>query len=357
MAATHNVAVAVTVNLAAAPPTVASYRHLILLDEATGNTLGGDRVTSFATPAAVDAAEDASELSTAGANQIKAALAQRPRADFVYAGRVDTGGAETYSDGLNAVIAEIGADAFFTISIDSRVAAVQSALATTVEALDAMLFVQASDSDFLTASLPAAYSWYTTEQTALIWHDTDSTYQDTAWGTKFVAVDPEDRAGPGTVPLAGVAALATGLTDGERVAALGNNANLALPLGSSPYFVLNGYNGAGRPIHEILTKTWLTRAIKADVASAWVSFGARNEKWTVTPRGAAVLRQILEGVGQRGINAGHFEPDNVEVSVPAPSAADANAGILRATMRVQIGNTVIEFAVTVDASRTPLASA
>ncbi len=361
MGVTHDIDIDITVNLEAAPLTAQGYNVLLLVDEALGNGLGGDRVKSFSTPAEAQTAQTAGEITTAVQTAINVALSQRPRPAAVLVGRVDTGAGtpETYPAAL--ILCEAAAPGqFYAVCADTRTAAVQVALAAAVEAdpENYMLFIQSSDADWLTASLPSAYSTLASlERTAVIFHDTDTQSHDLAWAVKYLQNDPEVEAATGTVPLRGVAALATGLTTTQRANLFTNNANVALQQGSQPYFVKPAKNCAGRPIHEILTSDWYVAAVKADIGQAAADFGDRGEKWTVTIRGAGTLRQILQGVGQRGINAGHFEPEQYTVSVPAPTTADANSGTLRGSTRAQIGNVAINYNVTSDMSRTPLANA
>ena len=292
-----------------------------------------------------------------------AGLAQRPKPERVYVGRVDTGAGtpETYSVGLTAVIADIGEDAFWAICTDSRVLAIQAALSVTVQALPYFYFAQSADAAWITSGVPAGWAAYATEDNAgVIYHDTAAVYADMAWACKFLGADPEVKSGSANVPLLSVAALATGLTDAERSFILsqgGNNASVALPWGGSTAFVFNGSTGTGRPIHEMLTLAWVSRSIEADVARASVNFGTRNEKWPVTQSGSNILAGLLEGIGTRGVSAGHFVSEQFEVTAVNPSTADVGAGILRSSFKAQVGNSAIQWNIDGTLTRTPFASA
>lgn len=353
----HTRDISISIALAALPAVLSGFNQLILLDEATGNDLGGARTKAYTDTTETAADVTASNLSAAGAAQINAALAQRPRPAKVYAGRVDTGAGtpETYSDGLAAVRTDIGDD-FFVISMDSRTAAVQVALATTVESTDFFLALQSADADWLTSGVPSGYSTIAAyEQCAVVYHDTGTVYTDSAWMSKWMAADPDVKCSPGAVPLKGVSDLATGLSETQIGHLQTNDGNVALAQGPEPHFVSRAVNMAGRPVHEILTATWFERRLKTDIATAVAAYGNRNEKWEVTRAGAAHLKAIIESRCDIGRRARHFS--DYEVTVYAPTQADVDAARLRAQVRLVAPNHALTFSITGYTSRTEFADA
>lgn len=359
---THNAAILVLVSLAALPPAEPSFEIVFLVDQADGNGLGTARAKPVASVADAQALRTATEISAATLAAVEAAFAQRSDGRILgrmWIARVDTGGSETYAQGYAAAAAFIGADAYCFVA-DTRTAAVQKAIADAVEAgaSGRHVFIPVvSDGDWLTAGLPAAWSGAATyKRTWPIYHQTSAQVDDLRWAARLFAISPQRRSSPGALDLQGGAATVVA-TAAARLALLDNGCNVALPLGASgqtPRFVLNGTALSGDPLSDIVSADWLDRRVAALVAAEWAALAARNEKWTVTIDGFTRARALLERALVEGVEAGHFVPGQIVTDQIAPTQADRDAALVRASGQAQIGRSVQRFEVSIDLLNAPV---
>ena len=352
----HNANITVNVTLDPSPVQQAGFDTVLLLvDEASGNTLNGARVVTYSNVEEAQTDETAGFISAATLQAITDAFSQRPKPSTIKIGRVDTGAAESYSDALTLVIA---ADTdFFVVTMDSRTPATQVLLAVTIEAAskNMLLLLQSSDAAWLTAGVPAAYTTLDNfERTAVLFHDIDTEWGDVSWGANRLVHDPDETSAPWYTGLRVVLPLSTAPTETQRVALLANSANLGLPYGGETFFVDSGQSMNTRPLYEQLTADWFAARITEDVSAEVVKYSARGEKIIVDRTGQAVIQGIIRARLQQGEQAGHFAVDQTQSDPLAITAADTAAQRLRFDVRAQLGVGARVFVFNLFFSRDPI---
>ena len=330
MSADNNDLNSVTITMEPAATAAASFTTLLFLsDEAGGTTLGGDRVRSYSSNAAAQAD---GALSAACKAALAVMFSQPSRPATIKVGRVNTGGAEGYDDGLAAVLA-VDAD-FFGICIDSRTAQTIEDVATAVEALDKKrLFVfQSAEAAILTTGHPAALA----DTEGLTWsvgiyHDEATVYAAEAWAAYALSADPDTQSGTWLRSLTGVAALTAGLTETQRGYARTNNFNLALPYGSASSFVANGVSQDGRPVDQLVTTAWFVSRVTEKLADLRLQASSRGDKITVDATGQAIVYTAVNEWLKRGegLSSPHFQPGQTRASLPTITDGDRTARQIR----------------------------
>lgn len=355
--ADHSNTIVINLFLSASPPARAGFGTMLyLVDEADGNDLNGERVVSYADVTEAQTAQANGDISAATLAALTALFSQNPRPSRVKVGRVDTAAPETYVQGLAAVEA-LDLD-WYGLAIDDRTDAVISAVAAAVESRYRLFFAQTDDAGMLTAGLPAGLAGLDDlERTALVYHDEDTEPADLAWAASRLVYDPDFQSAPWSGPVAGVAALTTGLTGGQRDAIIANNANVGLPYSSAGFYMSPGQNMAGRGIYELVSADWFRARISEDVAQLKLDHDKRGEKIIVDATGQAKLLAILNARLQQGENpaVGHFVQGQIRATAEDISADDLSNRRLRFKAEAQIAQDAVNFLFNVYMQRDPLA--
>lgn len=355
---THDKNIQITILLDAPPSGVSGFIPLIVGAEDDGTTLNGDVVRSYSDADAVDADETAGYLSAYVANAVRRGFSQSPRPAVIKVGRKATLDAD-YTQALNTIA--VNDDDFYGVCIDSRLAADQVDAAEWAEARDKIFVFQSSDSDWLTAGIPADYSDIEDfENSAVLYHDTDARSEDFSWLCNRLAFDPDETSAPWDAPLNASVGYIAALSTSEVAAAEANNANLLLPFGPSNTYVANegvGVNLAGRQISEIVTKHWFTRRLRERVAQEKVTLSGRGQKIPVSIEGIGIIQPLVDALLSQGVNAGHFVAGQVRSDFPLPTDADRNASRLRGGGSAQLAVSAGLFVFTFVFSRQPVVEA
>lgn len=351
--------ISITIILAALPIQVASFSTLMLLvDQADGNTLDGDRVRTYTSGEDATTDFDASFISAGTRDFIQTVFAQSPAPQLMKVGRIDTVGAETYSTGYTAVKA--ADDDFYGVVIDRRTAADQLLVSADVESENRVFILQSADADWLTTGLPAAYAALSArERTAVVYHDTVTAKQDIAAAARWLAFNPDELSAVFEGALKSVAALAVVPTAGQKAFLEANFVNYALPLGGEPLYLMLGVNISGRPFYEILTADWFRVRLQERIAGLRVAKSARGEKILVSPEGQALVVGEIDGLATVATagQSPHLIKGQTRTTPLAITQADRDNGELRFTFEGQIASNANKFAATVYFSRAPLAAA
>lgn len=309
MTATHNDRVNTVVILGPAGISSRGFGTvLILADEASGTTLGGDRVRTYTSYSAVEA--DAAELGADAEAALLVAFSQPRKPTQVKVARVDTAAPETWAEGYAA--AKAADPDFYGVVALTRTDANGLALAALIETEERFFVMQSKTADWLTTGVPAAFATMMAgyENSTPVYHDEDTEYLDVALAVNRLAWDPDRVSVPWSCEVSGVAAYTTGLTDTQKAFARTNGIQLMLPFGSSSSWVDPGENASGRPIYEILTKHWFTERVSARIANLKIAASNRGQKITVDAVGQEMVRseivaQLLSG--ESG-DSPHFQP-------------------------------------------------
>lgn len=352
----HDSNITINVIQTSTPLTEAGFgRTLLMVDEAGGSDLNGDRTAIYADTTEAAAAVTAGYLSSAAYNQVVAIFAQRPSPSSVMVGRVDTGGSETYATAWDLIRADN--DDFYGVMIDKRSATEILLVAAKVEALSgAKLFIfQNADADWLTSGIPSAFSAAAAyEWSAVVYHDTATVYTDAAMlGT--LAFDPDVQSAPWDRPVKGVTNYATALTSTQRTFALANGANVLGKLGSENFVIDPGVNLQGRPLYEQLTVSWFDARLNERFAAVKNSESTAGRKITVTPDGQSQLLGEILRVFDLAVEAGHIT--EYDVQPLAITDSDKTARRIRFSARAVTAVSARLFTFTLNISTTSLAAA
>lgn len=347
---THDDLIKINIQLAPVPMQSASFTTLLLLcDEADGTTLGGDRVRVYQSFTEVDA--DKSVLGAKAIAMAQAAFSQRSRRpDRIKIGRVDTGNGESYADGL-AAVSSVDND-WFGVCVDSRAVADQLAVAAVVETKHRIFVFQSSDSDWKGSTFPSAYSAVSgARNSGVVYHDTDSVWHDVRWAASRLAWNPDETSASWEAAIAGGTDLAAGLSSTELLNLRDNNANVALPFGSSPHFMDPGCNLEGRAFYEVVTAYWFHDRLQRRIADMKVATSERGAKLGMDPTGLALVQSQIETQFALGVLAGHFVEGQTEVVMQPITDSDLAARRIRARGRAQflVSGRVFEFDFNFDA--------
>lgn len=351
--------ISIIINFGAAPIQEAGFSNSLLLVDKATNSLDGDRVRTYANVTDAQADETAGFISAATLAGITTYFSQRPQPAAIKVGNVDIAGAESYADGLAAVLLE-DTD-FFGVAIASRAAPDALILATAVEASTAPpLFyaLQSSSADWKTSGVPAGYAGIETkEKTMIEYHDTDTEWQDVAHLAKWLVANPDTQSSPGDLPVNDVDALATAPTQAEKDFLDANFANHGLPYPGEPFFIDAGVNAKGRPIYEVLTADWFSTRLRERISGLKVDYSARNEKLPVTTEGQSIILSQIRAQLDAGVAAGHFAPGQITARALPITAADLTAQRLRFEGEAQFLVSGRKFEFTFNFGRTPLSEA
>lgn len=331
-----------TVLLDPAPTQQAGFSTpLLLADEANGNGLGGDRFRLYSNISEIETDEDAGDISSFIADGLRAGLAQTPAPQQLMAGRVDTGGGETYTDALGEV--ETAGGDFYGVAIESRADADILDIAAGVATRRQICAVQADNTDLYSGALSASTlsALETTgdgERTLLCFHDDDTQWFDFAYLANRLAFNPDVQSVPWD----------TGISDVEPYTAVGgtgvtvlstteknqldtNNVNHGLELGSSSFFVDPGVAVSGRPVYERLTVDWFLTRLEERLANLKVLLSSRGQKLTIDRNGQAKVLSVVNGLLDIATQdpSPHFLPGQTEIVPIAVTDADRDAQRMR----------------------------
>jgi len=346
--------ISITVTLAALPVQAAGFGIVMLLvDQADGNTLDGDRVRTYtnATDAATDQA--AAFISATVLVAIQTAFSQVPAPSTVKVGRIDTGGAETYATGYTAI--KVEDDDFYGVVVDKRAAAEQLLVSAAVEAEGRLLFIQSDDADWLTTGLPAAYSDLSgRERTSVVYHDAATAWADMAMACRWLAFDPDEISAVAEGALKSVVAYTTAPTAAQKTFLDANYVNNGLPYGGDTFYIDAGVNISGRPLYEMLSADWFATRLQERIAALRTAKSARGEKIPVGIEGQALILSEMDGLAAVGVTAGHFTAGETRSVALDVTQADRDAGELRFTFEAEVEANTRLFSFSIYFSRAPL---
>jgi hypothetical protein len=353
MTASHNDNITVNVYLDPVPAGEAGFSRVLFLAENV--TLNGARSAVYGNYDEVKAASDAGYVNSAVLAAAVDVFAQNNLPTEWQVGKVDVAGGESYSDALAAVIADD--DGFYGVTMQSRTDATIAALAATVDTSSKkmLLFAQSSESDWLTAGVPAAYSSVDdVERFAVVYHDDDAQYASEAYATERLSFDPDERSVPwNAVPLLSIDDYASTLTSAQKTNLDDNNANHGLPFGGQDFVIDPGKSIAGRPLYEQYSADWFETRLVEEISATQVEWSANGKKLPVSTAGQAVIEAIIGGLLRRGVEAGHFE-DGFTITAETITQSDIDNQRLRFTVRARIAVSARLFTLNVYLSTSPV---
>lgn len=307
--ANWNPNISVVVNLAALPVVAGSFVLLILCDKAAGNTLGGLRAKSYTSNEEIQA--DAANLSSVVEAMGAVAFGQNNRPSKIWIGNVDTAGAETYAQGLDACLSVIEAagDYLFGIVADVATTTVILSISGAVESSTQkrLYIARSADSGFLTGTFPAALSAIVGRKyTAVIYHDSATAYPDVALAADRLAFNADLYAPPWQGQLKSVAALSTALTSTQLTNLKTHKVNVGLPFANVAVWLNKGYSLEGRYLEELVAAVWLETRLTAAIQSLLIRETAAGRKIPVNIEGQIQCLAVMNPVFQTGQNIGHL---------------------------------------------------
>lgn len=351
MAATHSNKIDVNIFLDPRPVSRAGFSTVLLEVPLATNSLGGERVVTYANAGEAEDAQLAGEISATTLGALQAAFSQNNRPNKIKVGYVDVVGAETYATALDAI--ELVDPDFYGVVPISRASADQLAVSQAIEADGFRLcFLQSDDAGWLTTGIPMAWSAAAErERTAIVYHDATGEWADLCWACDRLSFDPDSYSAPWECQIKEVAAYTTGLTTGQRDFALDNKANLVLPFSVAERYVAPGTNLNGRRLYEILTADWIKTRIEEDIAYVRLQTANRGEKIIVDSSGQALILSYIKKWLQIGEAVGHFQQGQTRADGDAITQADRDANRLRFTVRATIAGDAANFTFNVYLSR------
>jgi len=226
---------------------------------------------------------------------------------------------------------------WYGFSIDSRVNADLDAAAAWAELqIPKKMFIgQSSDADVLAGTAGAVtvdLKALGYEQSAILWKSNDAEQAAFAWLAKTLSADPDVET---TIwaykTLDGIISDETKVSTTEKNQVLDDYGSLFLPFKSTPVTGM-GRSASGLPLDIIVTLNWVEARIQEAIVAQLIAYSNRNEKIPYTDIGISVMQATVEEVLANGVEAGHFEENSTEVTVPLledVSAADKTARLLR----------------------------
>lgn len=359
---THDDLIDITINLASPQAGTQSLTTVLVLQDDV--TPGGGLFSTYSTPAEVAADVVLANLDATSQKIADVMFGQNNPPDEILFGAVDLVGVQTAPEALDLIIAA-GAN-FYGVIYDNRTIARQIALAVDIEAKDTsgiylLLGLQDDDADWITASIPAAWSAVESfERTAMWYHDDNdadavSDRLDAAQMADRLSWDPDVTSAGWNATVTEVDALTTALTQTQKDFARSNNINVALPFGTrTDTFVDKGQNLNGRPVDHIVSADWMrTRASEA-VADLITETSERGAKITVDEQGQALVGAEIEKVFLQGVDAGHFLA--FVLTAEPITTADISAQRVRFTGTAQLATGVRQVQITLNFDTAALAA-
>jgi len=304
--ATYNLGT-INIYLQSVPLQRASFGNVLLLvDEADGNDLDGDRFVTYTNYPAAEDDFDAGFISADTLAKLQAAFSQTVKPKKILVGRVDTGAGtpETYQAALG-LCEDAGAD-YFGLCIDSRTDTVIAAVAGAIETRKKMFWFQGNDSSWLNSGVPSGFSSIVSyNNTFGVYHNDNDQPSDIAALSNQLAYNADNQSTQWNIYTIGVEPYAS-LTQTQADAAIANNINLGYEHGTCDFYIPNAKALNGRNAYEILTKHWLDIRLNEDLIQFELDKALAGEKIEITDDGARQIQCILDGRVLKGIQAGHF---------------------------------------------------
>lgn len=338
----------ITINLYLAAPLApgASFQNILLLvDEAAGNGLNGDRYRKYRNASEAETDYDASYITAAVYAGCVDFFAQPGSNHTLFVGRVDTGGGESYSDGFDACKTSLAAasESFYGVACDSRTGADILLVAADVETDAYRLFSFASnDADWLTASVPAAFSGIEDRERSIgTYHDQTAEWPDLCALGNRLDFDPDNDAPSWPCYLKEVANNTTDPDASQQGNLEGNDMNLGLEWKSASYWWGNGITMKDRPIEHMVAVDWFAVRVDEDLVAFAQQKSVFGEKIPVDIRGQRMITGLIDARLQRGIQVGHFLTESptdsdkkTQVTAETITTADIAARRLRFTVQL-----------------------
>lgn len=360
---THLSRIAVTVNLDAVVGQAAGFNVLYLVPLAA-NSLNSLAYVEYTAYSEAVADQAAGYISSTTLQAISDVFSQTNVPDRIYVAAVDLAGGDTYPDGVTAMLAE-GDISFYAICVQDRTDAVIAAVSAQVEALteQKLFFCQSDDSDWETSSHPSGLTALDgRERTVVVYQTADAEHNDLVWATDRFSFNPDDNSVPFNCPLQEVAANSA-ISSTARTNLLANYANYGARLNSTFTFYMDpGYNQAGRQIAEMVSADWFAIRVQEDLAQLLGERTQRGQKIPVSLVGVRLVESVIRRRYAQGVQAGHFEPDQLVFSSATLNSdgtinsADIAAQRIRVTANTQLTTGAIAFDVTANLSRTAINS-
>lgn len=337
--ATFDSNITINISLEAPPSIFTGFQSALFIS--SDSTLGGDRVKSYSSLAAVQADNTAGNVSATALAAATAAFSQSRRPQNFLIGRRDSGGGESFADAIAAIVAVN--NNFYTVAIDDRgtIASLESASGA-IETLTKLAVMGSNDASWLTATPDAGFdTMRARERTALVWHNSATEPVATAYASKILTHDPDTRSAPWTTPLTGLNNYTPALTDSQAANALSNNINLMQAYGPAPQYVDPGVNLQNRPLYELLTRDWFQIRLQERMSALVVDLSERGQKLVLDDNGGAASAQdyalsVVGGLYGEGLQALHFVDDPNASFDPVPiTSTDINLQRLRITGRAR----------------------
>lgn len=313
---THDDLIDITITLGTPAGGTASFSKILVL--VADVTPGGGKVLSYANQVEVDADVTATNLNAIAAAITAIMFGQaNPPDEILIGGVAVTASAETYVEALDAII-DLGTD-FYGIIADTRTAGIQVLLGVDVEdkADTGSFYIfgfQSDDADWLTTGgVPAAFGTLDEfERSVAYFHDDNgadaaSDRLEAAHFADRLAFDADVQSAGWNAAVAQVDDLTTPLTQTQKQFARTNNANTALPFGTTTdTYVDTGHNLNNRPVDHIVSADWLRQRLNEDIADLMVEVSARGTKITVDAQGQSLIGNVIDARFALGVLAQHF---------------------------------------------------
>jgi hypothetical protein len=348
----------IIVNVSLAPLATSSKGFGTTLFIRDGITLGGAQTKRYTDPATATVDLAAGIIDATTRDAIVTAFSQTTRRplDFLV-GKIDIIGGDTYTTGFALI--EADDPDFYGVTIDSRVDAIILEVSALIEASTPKYFymMQSDDTDWDTVGLPAALTALAgRERTGVVFHDTDTEFNDVGWTTSRLSFDPdtESAAWPGEVKDVNVLSPLPDATARANLKA--NFANVGLAFGAAPFFMFEGVNAAGRPIDHVVTGDWFAARLSERSQDLMVALAARGQKLPVDPDGQTLVLNLINGLLQEGVAANHFIDEQTTAVAETITAADITAQLMRFTVSAQVSVNANNLTFGVFFSTTPVSS-
>lgn len=360
---THLSRISVAVNLAAVVAEQAGFNTLYIVPLAS-NSLNSATYIEYTAYSEAVADNTAGYISATTLQALADVFSQANVPDRIYVASVDLVGGDDYSDAIDTMLGEADVS-WYAICIQDRTDAHITDVSAHVEALtEQKLFIcQSDDADWKTSGHPSGLAALDgRERTVVVYHDTDGEHNDLVWAADRLSFDPDQVSAPWNAPLQEVVALGA-ITSAETTQLRANYANYGARLNSSfPFYMDPGYNQNGRQIAEMVSADWFAIRVQERLAQLLGERTQRGEKIPVSLVGVRLVEAVVRRTYQQGVNAGHFEPDQLVFESATLQAdgtiatADITAQRIRVTANIQLTTGAIQFAVTANLSRTAVVS-